>query len=188
MRQPVSLLKGAALLAVFFAGCSQPSFPVRTYNLGEKVTLGHIIYTVYETQWLTQTGVAPDVRLPQNRFFLVRVNANNTGASDLIVPGISVVDDKGNTYQELQNGDGIPQWIGILRSVHPAESATGNVVFDCPPGHYKLKVTDENGERMAWVDIPLSFTNETPEIPVPGMDQQKKGEDGGQPLPPGGRE
>jgi len=159
---------------------------VRTYPMGDKVTLGHLIYTVFETQWLTQAGSAPDLRLPQNRFFLVRLSAGNSGGGDLMVPTLSVQDDKGNTYEELQNGDGIPQWIGYLRSVHPAEAAAGNLVFDCPAGHYKLKITDEDGERTAFIDIPLNFTSETPDVPVPGSDSKKKaGEGDGHTLLPG---
>src|SRR5579872_5157365 len=164
----LSSLGVAALVAVLLTSCSQPTFPVRTYSMGEKVVLGHLMYTVFETQWLTQAGTPPDVRMPQNRFFLVRLAANDSGGSDLIVPPLSVVDDKGTVYKEIDNGEGIPQWIGFLRSVHPAEAITGNVVFDCPPGHYKLKVTDEDSERTAYVDIPLSFTNETPEVPTLG--------------------
>jgi hypothetical protein len=152
--------------------------------MGEKIALGHIIYTVFETQWLTEAGTAPDVRVPQNRFFLVRLSASNSGNSDTIIPSMSVVDDKGTTYQEMQRGDGIPQWIGSLRSVHPAEAAAGNVVFDCPPAHYKLRLTDEDGERAALVDIPLNFINETPEMPVPAADP-KKDDGAGRALTPG---
>jgi hypothetical protein len=186
MRYPAFFLRVAAPMAVLLTGCSQPAAPVRTYSMGEKVTLGNIIYTVFETQWLTQAGAPPDTRLPQNRFFLVRISAGNSGNSDLILPNLSVIDDKGNSYRELENGDGIPQWIGFLRSVHPAESAAGNMVFDCPAGHYKLKITDEEGEHTAMVDIPLSFTNETPEVPVPGS-EAKKGQGDAQTLFPGGR-
>ena len=177
MRFPVHL-RLASLSAVLLCSCSQPSFPVRTYNMGDKVTLGHLIYTVFETQWLTQAGTVPDLRMPQNRFFLVRVSASNSGGNDIIVPALTVIDDKGTSYPELTNGDGIPQWIGALRSVQPAEAAAGNVVFDCPPGHYKLRVTDEDGERAALIDIPLNFTNETPEVPVPNSEKKKTESDG----------
>jgi Domain of unknown function (DUF4352) len=187
MLRPAFQLPAAALIAIWFTGCSQPTFPVRTYSMGEKVVLGHITYTVFETQWLNQAGTAPDLRIPQNRFFLVRMSANNSAGSDIIVPNVTVTDDKGTTYQELENGDGISQWIGFLRTVHPAEAASGNVLFDCPAGHYKLKLTDEDGERAALVDIPLNFTNETPEVPVPASDSKKKTGSDGHTLLPGGR-
>jgi hypothetical protein len=49
-----------------------------------------------------------------------------------------------------------------------------------------LKVTDEDGERTAFIDIPLSFTSETPEMLVPGSDSKKKAGDGdGHTLLPG---
>jgi hypothetical protein len=178
----VSVAVSAALL---WTGCSQPPFPVRTYAMGEKVNLGHLVYTVFETQWLTEAGTAPAIRLPQNRFFLVRISAGNSGGNDIIVPNLTVEDDHGHSYPELQNGDAIPQYIGYLRTVAPAEAVAGNLVFDCPPGHYKLRVTDEDGERAALIDIPLNFTNETPDMPIPNSEKEKKGDSDGHTLLPG---
>jgi hypothetical protein len=51
----------------------------------------------------------------------------------------------------------------------PNDSTQGNVVFDVPPRHYKLKVTDETGDHIAYIDIPLSFGADTPEVPIPGI-------------------
>jgi hypothetical protein len=164
---PILAVVSAALL---LSACSRPSsIPVRSYALGEKAGLGHIIYTVYETQWLPQLGEGPAARVPEHRFFLVRMAAVNSGSEDLSVPNVTVEDDKGNSYPELPNGDGVPQWIGYLRRVKPAESAQGNLVFDAPPAHYKLRITDENEENSAYFDIPLSFGAEIPtnEIPAP---------------------
>lgn len=163
----------AAVSALFLAACGNSANPVRTYAMGEKVTLGHLIYTVLETQWLTQIGKPPDERIPQNRFFLVRVSVVNGGNQDLTVPNLYLEDDKGNDYQELTNGDGVPQWVGAIRSTPPAEAVSGNLVFDCPPAHYKLHVVDENNDQGAFVDIPLSFTSETPELPIPGASNKR---------------
>jgi len=141
--------------------------------MGEKATLGHIIYSVYETQWVPQFGEAPTARVPQHRFFLVRMAAVNSSGADLIVPNATIEDDKGNSYPELRDGDGAPDWIGYLRQVKPAESTRGNLLFDAPPAHYKLRITDENEETSAYFDIPLSF-NEVPsaEVPLPGQKKQ----------------
>jgi hypothetical protein len=164
-----TLLIAAALV---LASCSdEHSFPVRTYNMGEKVQLGRITYVVFETQWLTQLGDAPDARIPQHRFFLVRVSAVNSGSSDISVPAFSIQDANGNSYPEISDGTGVPQYIGFLRSVKPAESALGNALFDAPPRRYKLKITDEDGERTALIDMPLTFGAETPDIPVPEKKQ-----------------
>ena len=158
----------AALLSSCGSSGERPSTP-QTYNLGERVTLGHIVYVVFETQWLTHIGEGADARIPQHRFFLVRVSATNGYGTDVMVPNFSVEDDDGNSYPELSAGEGVPQYIGYLRNVKPAESQQGNALFDAPPRHYKIKLTDETGEKIAYVDIPLSFVSESPDAPkVPG--------------------
>jgi hypothetical protein len=86
----------------------------------------------------------------------------------VIVPNFSIEDDNGNTYPELSSGEGVPQYIGYLRSVKPAQAQQGNALFDAPPRHYKMKLADESGEKLAYVDIPLSFVSETPDLPVVG--------------------
>jgi hypothetical protein len=165
------------VLASFFlvsCGDGDRPFPVRTYNLGEKVELGHIIYQVFETQWLTHIGDGPEARVPQNRFFLVRISAANSGGSDLIIPNMTIQDDSGMTYRELSDGAGVPNWAGYLRTVKPAESVLGNVLFDAPPRRYKMKISDETGDRTALIDIPLNFGSETPEVVTPGSDLKEK--------------
>jgi hypothetical protein len=171
MRQTrLSLFFAATTAALLLTSCGsdEKSFPVRTYSLGERIPLGHITYTVFETQWLTHIGAGTDARVPEHRFFLVRVSAVNSGSGDVSVPAFVLQDDSGKTYNELSDGTGIPQWVSNLRTVKPAESAQGNVAFDAPPRHYKLKIQDEDGERTAFVDIPLNFGAESPDIvPVP---------------------
>ena len=161
-----------ALLAIL-AACGGEKEQVRTYRMGERVTVGHLVYNVFETQWLTHVGQDPaNQRVPQNRFFLVRISVVNGGASDVIAPNLTVEDDKGNSYPELNNGEGIPQWIGYLRQIKPANSVQGNIVFDVPPGNYKLRVLDEDSNRAALIDIPLSFGAEAPDVPLPGSEKQ----------------
>jgi hypothetical protein len=163
----------AVTAALLLNACSSRSYPVRSYPLGEKVALGHIIYTVYETQWVPQFGEGPSARVPEHRFFLVRMAAVNSGGGDLIVPNVTIEDDKGNSYPELKDGDGVPEWIGYLRQVKPAESAQGNLLFDAPPAHYKLKITDEDEDHTAFIDIPLSFGAEVPPTEVPAPIERK---------------
>jgi len=169
MRLPALIPTGLLLCAALSCtGCSPEKFPVRTYQLGEKVTLGHLIYTVFESAWLTQIGHAPDARIPKHRFFLVRMSVVNSGGGQLISPHVTIEDDNGNTYPEMDNGEGVPQWIGYLRQVQPAQAALGNLVFDAPPAHYKLRISDEEESKFALIDIPLTFVSETPDVPVPG--------------------
>jgi hypothetical protein len=169
---PLSLAAITAALLLASCGNEGKAYPVRTYNMGERVQLGHIVYQVFETQWMTHLGEGTDARVPQQRFFLVRLSAVNGAGGEIAVPGFTVEDDSGKSYQEISDGTGVPQWIGYLRNVKPAESAQGNVLFDAPPRHYKMKITDEDGERTAYVDIPLNFGAETPEILSPPEKKQ----------------
>src|SRR3954454_16687720 len=159
------LIAAAGLLS----GCSTPaSGPVDRYLMGEKVQLGRLIYTVFDTQWQTHLGDATTGRVPQNRFFLIRFSAVNSGSDDIGVPPLAIEDDQGHTYQEIPNGEGLPQWAGYLRNVTPADSVQGNALFDAPPAHYKLRLSDENSGRSALIDIPLSFGGaDAPELPPP---------------------
>ena len=170
---PILAVVTAALLSTACSRGGTP-LPVRSYSLGEKAPVGHIIYTVFETQWAPQLGDGPTPRVPEHRFFLVRMTAGNSGGDDVTVPNVTIEDDKGNSYPELRDGEGVPQWIGYLRRVNPAESAQGNLLFDAPPAHYKLRVTDENEENAAYIDIPLSFGAEVPsaDVPAPPAKQQ----------------
>ena len=52
--------------------------------------------------------------------------------------------------------------------------ASGNVLFDAPPRHYKLKIQDEDSDHAALIDIPLNFVSETPDVPELGSKDKKK--------------
>ena len=172
MRHSVLLLLTA--LCLLLSGCdSGPrAQPISNYVMGEKVQLGHLSYTVFETQWLTHIGDPGTGRIPQNRFFLIRMSATNGGSNDAPVPNPTITDDKGKVYEEIPNGEGVPLWAGYLRIAKPTETVQGNFVFDAPAGHYKLKLADETSTKFALIDIPLTYGAETPEIVVPGEKKQ----------------
>jgi hypothetical protein len=166
----VILLLAAAAAALSLTACAEATHePVRTYNMGDRVDLGHIVYVVFETQWLTHIGEGPDAKIPQNRFFLVRMSASNRQRTEVLLPKVSLEDDSGHSYPELSADVGAPHWIGVLRTVMSNDSTQGNIVFDVPPSHYKLKVRDDTGDQIAYIDIPLSFGGETTDVPIPGI-------------------
>ena len=169
--QVLSVLITTAFLVS--CGDSETSYPVHTYNLGERISLGHLNYQVFETQWLTHLGSGAEQRIPKNRFFLVRLGIVSNAGGEVMVPNFTVEDDNGNAYPELSEGQGVSQYIGYLRPLKSTESATGNALFDAPPRHYKLKLKDETGEKIAYVDIPLTFTSETPDVPEVGKGDKK---------------
>jgi hypothetical protein len=173
MRLSACLLMAAAGLV--FSGCSSSpaSLPLNTYLMGEKVELGRLSYTIFETQWMTHLGDASMPRVPQNRFLLIRLSAVNSGSTDAPFPNVTIQDDHGKVFEEVTNGESVPQWTGYLRTVKSTDSIQGNVVFDAPPAHYKLKILDETGTKAALIDLPLTFGAETPEIVAPGEKKEQ---------------
>jgi hypothetical protein len=163
-----------AAAALLLCSCSKTDETVvetvRTYQIGEKVSLPPLNYAVFEKQWAPQLGSGAEARLPQTRFFLVRISATNIGKASAFVPNMVLEDDNGGTCAELEDGTGAPHWLGYLRSVKPADSIQGNVLFDCAPKHYKLKLTNEDG-KVAYVDLPLSFDSTDTTVDVLRKDE-----------------
>jgi hypothetical protein len=168
MRAPfVTLPLALTVLGLIACSPKEEEPALRTYQMGERVLMGHLIYTAFERQWMPQIGTGLDARIPQNRFYLLRISVLNSGGADAIVPTISLVDDSGASFPEIENGDGVPDFIGSLRQVAPAATVQGNLVFDVLPKHYKLKVSDEDGKQAALVDLPLSFEPDAPDVTTP---------------------
>ena len=158
----------ACLAACLVSPACGPAVPAeaRLHRMGERVTVGSLVYNVFEDQWKAQLGQGSDARVPKDRFFLVRLSVVNGGATELMIPTITLVDDAGNTYPELTDGDQVPEWTGYLRRVKPAETLQGHVVFDVAPKHYRLRVTDENSQQSRDIDIPLNFASDVPDMPT----------------------
>jgi len=137
------------------------------YAMGERAQAGPVIYTIFEDRWMPQLGAAASPRIPANRFLVLRVSMVNSGGNDAMAPPFTLIDDNGQRYPELSDGDGVPQWAGYIRKIKPADTLTGNVVFDVAPRHYKVELTDETEEKKAMVDIPLSFSQDQVPVPTP---------------------
>jgi len=145
-------------ILILSIGCSRSAkTEVKTYSMGDKAETGHLMYVVFATAWLPQLKSGDNDRVPANRFFLVRVSVLNGGGYDTIVPPVVLVDDSGQTFTELSDGDGVPDWLGYWRKLKPADTEHGNIVFDVAPKHYKLRVADDSEQHTAFIDLPLSF-------------------------------
>jgi hypothetical protein len=153
------------LLSLLVACSSQQGNPVHTYAMGDRVEVGPLIYNVFDTRWLTHLGEGSEGRIPQQRFCLVRLSVVNSGAKPTPVPTFQLVDDQGGTHDEISNGTGVPEWLGYLREIQPTATMQGNIVFDVPPAHYRLRVTEESESHVAMVDIPLQFQMDAPGVP-----------------------
>jgi hypothetical protein len=158
---------GAVVMSLAaMSGCAPAATPQpKIHRMGDRVNAGSLVYNVFETQWKTELGEGTSARIPKDRFFLVRLSVVNSGSSESMIPTLTLIDDAGQAYEEVSNGDQVPSWIGFLRRVKPAETLQGNAVFDVPPKHYRLRVSDENDQKSEQIDIPLSFSVENPAIP-----------------------
>ncbi len=159
---------GTAFICILAPACRDAETPkqaaIGTFNLGEKVQVGPLIYTVFETKWEIGLGDQAVPRVPTNRFFIVRLSVVNGGTQPVSIPTISLVDDSGQVYQELDNGEGVKDWMGFVRRVRPAESAEGTIVFDVPQKRFQMRVADEE-DHFALVNIPLSLGSAPAEAP-----------------------
>ena len=169
-----SLLLAALSVAggLLLTGCNKQSSTQINFQMGERVTATPMTYNVVQTAWRTQLGDIFKVRVPDHRFLLITLSATNGGGHPVSVPFFTLEGPNREEYKELENGDGIDNWFGLLREVAPAETKQGNVAFDVPLGSYRLRLTDggEPGtEKFVWVEIPLrSDTDSTVDMPLPG--------------------
>ena len=149
-------------LAIFLSGCKAPPGKgdenVGTFKKGERAQVGSLVYNVMDTTWLVTMGEEAKQRVPKDRFLVVNLSVVNSGGKETLnIPSFMLLDDGGQVYNELADGAGVPQWMGTIRSVIPAGSFEGNILFDAPPKHYKLKVSEEVQQKYGYIDIPLEF-------------------------------
>jgi hypothetical protein len=127
--------------------------------MGEKISLGPLTYTVIQTSWRNQLGEGFKVRTPQNRFLLINISVTNGGGKEVALPLFKLQDEHDEKFTtELDNTDQVPDGLGILRSVTPAQTLQGALLFDVPLSKYKLQLTDggePGAEKFATVAIPL---------------------------------
>jgi hypothetical protein len=129
--------------------------------MGEPVKTGPLVYTVLDTEWLEQIGDPGAPRLPHDHFLSVRISVTNNGATTSGVPPLTVAGGGGVRYSEITDVTGIPEWLGNLRSVKPAETLHGRILFDAPTGDYRLKVADDadpGSRSSATIEMPLELT------------------------------
>ena len=140
--------------------CSQANSTRLDFSMGEKVALGPLTYTVIQTSWKNQLGEGFKVRTPQHRFLLINISVTNGGGKEVALPLFKLENDQENFTTELDNTDGVPDGLGILRSVTPAQTLQGALLFDVPLSSYRLQLTDggePGSEKFATVKIPLQL-------------------------------
>ena len=166
------LLRVLLPLMLLFAACKkQEATEAKTHEMGERVSFGPFTYVVVESSWKNQLGEGFNVRAPQNRFLTVTLSVTNTGGAEATLPMLTIEGSNGQTYQELQDGNGVSNWLGIIRTIAPAQTIQGKLLFDVPLSSFRLRVPDggESGyEKYTWIDIPLRIDANDVQAPLPG--------------------
>jgi Domain of unknown function (DUF4352) len=160
-----------ALTVSLLAGCRNASATRSEYQMGDKIPAGPLTYNVVEKVWRSQLGENFQVRMPENRFLLITISANNGGTSDVSVPLLQLEGPDGKVYREIENGEGVDDWFGILRVLTPSQTQQGRIVFDVPLSSYRLRLSngDSASGHFTYVQIPLQIDDEPPSAsPVPG--------------------
>jgi hypothetical protein len=148
----------AASLLLGGCGGGKDFAPKLEYSMGEKIPLGPLTYNVIETAWRSQLGSEFKVRIPQQRFLLISISATNGGGKEVSVPLLTLENQNGETFREVESGEGVDGWFGLLRNISPAQTQQGRIVFDVPLSSYRLRLTDGGDpttEKYAWVKIDL---------------------------------
>ncbi len=130
------------------------------HPMGDRVQVGPLIYTVLEADWMNQLGSGANVRTPKNRFLVIRVAIENVGNKEITLPLLSVINSKKEETLELDNGEGVEEWLGLLRQMTPSNTVNGKIVFDVPSSEYSLRLTngaDPENEKFSYVGIPLKL-------------------------------
>ena len=140
------------------ASCGRaPATPV--YQMGERAEIASVVYSVLEARWVQQLGEGPSPRLPRASFLLLRVSATNGSTRHFTIPQMVLVAPTKEEHPELSEGEGVADWIGLLRGVEPLETKTGWVLFDVPHADYRLRVADDAFDpadaKTALIEVPI---------------------------------
>jgi hypothetical protein len=175
--RPSIIILFSCFAVLGLAGCSSsdpvPQQAVETHivSAGEKAIAGHLTYSIVDSQILARLEDDASPRIPQDRFVVVQIAVTNTGNVDNPIPAVELVSDSGKIYNELADGTGVTTWLGVVRHVGAGQTQRGNVAFDAPAAHYKVKFSDETLDHEILADLPLSYMHEKiNDVLVPNAD------------------
>lgn len=115
------------------------------------------------------------LRVPNSRFLLITMSVSNKGRQPVAIPFTALEGPNEKEYREIENGESVNNWFGLLRELAPGDTRVGKLLFDVPLTSYRLRLTDggePGSERIVWVEIPLSLNSSAPNnvnLPMPGQ-------------------
>lgn len=157
-RVALSAMIGTLCLLLPSCGAGGSATEAVVRQMGERIQVGPLIYTILEADWLNELPGEASARVPQHKFLTIRATVTNSGSREINMPLLNLVDEAGNHILEIDDGKGVEEWYGLYRAIKPADTLPGRLLFDTKPGNYKLLLSDGGDlekEITALVSIPL---------------------------------
>jgi hypothetical protein len=130
------------------------------------MVLGGVEHTVLTAEWRGALGEGASSRLPDNQFLVLRIALTNETDNPAEIASMRLVADDGTEYEELADGSGLFDWLGLVRTLSSKESRQGDVLFDAPRAVYKLKLAEQSADgeeiNVAMVEIPVRVDETLP--------------------------
>ncbi len=150
--------------------------PEKTYPADSTVEVGGLSFSVSGQQWLSSIDGERGPRVPTNKFLVLTLSVTNKKGDQATIPLLTLIDGSGQNYLELDNGEGLPNWLGLFRNIQPNGTEGGSVLFDVPSGKgpYKVRVSgggDVEKEVTALVEVrdEKATQSSAPMAPDPGQ-------------------
>src|SRR5215211_2183176 len=90
------VLPSTAALLQLSCGGSSKAKNAMTFPMGERASVGTLVYNVTDATWKTVLGEhSPSPRIPEHRFLLLSLSITNSGAEAAPVPLLHVYDAAG---------------------------------------------------------------------------------------------
>lgn len=125
------------------------------------MSLWPLTWNVVDSRILPRLGKDPvTARFPLERFYLIQITVLNAGNTDAPIPALALVDDSGKVYNELTDGSGVQDWLGLVRNVKAGDQVKGAILFDAPASHYRLRLSEQYASPEISIDLPLNLTPE----------------------------
>ena len=160
-RFPFHRIVGPLGLILFLTACgNSASTDSFIYKMGDKVPIGTLSYNVLEAEWKSELGAAGLAQTPKHRFLILKISITNGGGAQATIPLLTLENIKKESTMEVSEVTNLSGWLGLIRLVNPAQTETGLIVFDVPPGAYRLRVTDgkePGADSTRLIEIPLSL-------------------------------
>jgi len=166
-------LGAAVCVAALLCGCNRSTIrPEKSYPAGSTVEVGKLIYSVSNPQWSGSLEGEQGPRMPTHKFLVLTVSVTSKNSEAATMPLLTIVDGSGQSYLELDKGEGLTNWLGLFRKIEPNGSEGGSVVFDVPSGKgpYKLRVSsggDVEKEITALIEVPDEKASPSGGLPAP---------------------